>query len=124
MSADGEQGGVIQADRDAAEAIYAAMTEQFEAEGNVVTRSHAVTPDDDGLVQAFMRHRLAHAAPATDTPDAVSEAIKTVISVVQAYLPPDGISQEHFIERVIEAVDNPAAYAALAKHPTSPEDAA
>lgn len=35
------------------------------------------------------------------------QALLAVIDAVRDYLPPDGISAETFINRVIEAVDNP-----------------
>lgn len=48
-----------QADREAAEAIYDKLCEQFQ-----VRRIKAMAPDDDDLVQAFTRHRLAAEAAA------------------------------------------------------------
>lgn len=39
--------------------------------------------------------------------DTYKTAALTVLAAVREYLPPDGISKDEFISRVIEAVDNP-----------------
>jgi hypothetical protein len=44
------------------------------------------------------------------------EALLAIINAARAYLPPDGISKEEFISRVLEATDNPKIIAALAAH--------
>jgi hypothetical protein len=48
--------------------------------------------------------------------DELAEALESVISATCAYLPPDGISEQDCINRVLEATDNPTINAALAKH--------
>ena len=40
--------------------------------------------------------------------DAYKTAALTVLAAVRNYLPPDGITKDELISRVIEAVDNPA----------------
>jgi hypothetical protein len=37
----------------------------------------------------------------------LATALMEVLAAVRAHLPPDGISVSHFVERVVEAVDNP-----------------
>ena len=44
------------------------------------------------------------------------EALLEIIEAARAYLPPDGISKDEFIARVLEATDNPRIIAALAAH--------
>ena len=44
------------------------------------------------------------------------EALLAIIEAARAYLPPDGISKDAFITRVLEATDNPTIIAALAAH--------
>jgi hypothetical protein len=39
--------------------------------------------------------------------DAVDRALLAVVDAVRAYLPPDGIGKDEFINRVIGATDNP-----------------
>ena len=51
--------------------------------------------------------------PATDVA-ALVEALQEVISATGDYLPPDGISEQECIGRVIDATDNPKIIAALA----------
>jgi hypothetical protein len=46
--------------------------------------------------------------------DDMAEALLAVIDAARAYLPPDGISKDEFINRVLEATDNPRIIAALA----------
>jgi hypothetical protein len=45
--------------------------------------------------------------------DAFLKAVRAVIGASQDYLPPDGISKEEFISRVLEATDNAEIVAAL-----------
>jgi hypothetical protein len=45
--------------------------------------------------------------------DAFLKAVRAVISASQDYLPPDGISKDEFISRVLEATDNAEIFAAL-----------
>lgn len=51
--------------------------------------------------------------PATDVA-ALVEALREVISATCDYLPPDGISEQECLGRVIGATDNPKIIAALA----------
>ena len=44
---------------------------------------------------------------AADAIEALQDAVMAVVDAVRDYLPPDGISEEDFISRVIGAVDNP-----------------
>jgi hypothetical protein len=44
------------------------------------------------------------------------EALLSIIDTARAYLPPDGISKDAFIARVLQATDNPRIIAALAAH--------
>lgn len=71
--------------------------------------------DHTPAVQAFARHRLATRTDATpDHVAALVEALREVISATCDYLPPDGISEQECLGRVIGATDNPKIIAALA----------
>lgn len=52
--------------------------------------------------------------------DVFANAIKAVIDASIAYLPPDGISKDEFIGRVLEATDNAQIVAAMAELPPHP----
>ena len=39
--------------------------------------------------------------------EALGDALLTVVGAIRAYLPPDGISAEECISRILEATDNP-----------------
>lgn len=45
--------------------------------------------------------------------DVFLKAVRSVISASQDYLPPDGISKDEFVSRVLEATDNAEIVAAL-----------
>ena len=49
--------------------------------------------------------------------DVFANAVRAVISASQAYLPPDGISKDEFINRVLGATDNAEIVAALESAP-------
>ncbi len=115
MSADGEQGGVIQADRDRAERIVSARCADWRwpdlDEDKVSEYWLAVEACAAGLAE----NRLAHVAPATDTPEVVRLAAEAqeFVEVAQS----EGFDAGDALDLIRE-------FAALAKHPTSPEDAA
>jgi hypothetical protein len=44
------------------------------------------------------------------------EALLAIIDAARAYLPPDGIGKDEFIDRVLREVDNPRSIAAPAAH--------
>jgi hypothetical protein len=44
----------------------------------------------------------------------IREALEAVIEAARAYLPPDGVTKDEFIFRVLKAIDNPSINAALA----------
>lgn len=45
----------------------------------------------------------------------VAEALLAVVNATRAYLPPDGISEQECINRILEATDNPAINSIIAK---------
>lgn len=50
--------------------------------------------------------------------DVFANAVKAVIDASQAYLPPDGISKDEFINRVLGATDNAEIVDALSSLPS------
>lgn len=118
MSADGEQDGVTQADRDAAGKLFGKTDWSY---SQFVTGKR----DKDEKVLAFMRHRLAHAAPATDTPEVVMKALDQCVGIESG---PNGQGGMRVVVHFKGGGDEYPLFsllnAALAKHATSPEDAA
>lgn len=49
----------------------------------------------------------------TENRDVFKKAVEAVIAASQEYLPPDGISKDEFINRVLGATDNAEIVAAL-----------
>lgn len=56
-----------------------------------------------------------------DVMEQMAEAVKAVIAATSDYLPPDGISKDELINRVLEATDNPKINAALAAYEAASE---
>lgn len=64
-------------------------------------------------VQRWLDADDAHTARLTANRNVFANAVKAVIAAAQEYLPPDGISKEEFINRVLGATDNAEICAAL-----------
>lgn len=59
-----------------------------------------------------------YAANLTANRNVFANAVKAVIAASQEYLPPDGISKDEFISRVLGATDNAEIVAALEQLPS------
>jgi len=66
-------------------------------------------------VQRWLDADDAYAERLKANRDAFANAVKAVITASQDYLPPDGISKEEFISRVLGATDNAAIVEALSE---------
>lgn len=64
-------------------------------------------------VQRWLDADDEHTARLTANRDVFANAIKAVIAASQEYLPPDGISKDEFINRVLGATDNAEIVSAL-----------
>ncbi len=58
-----------------------------------------VPGDPATLAEAFARHRVAHTEP-------LAKPLLSLVNTMREYLPPDGISKDEFINRVLGVLDN------------------
>jgi hypothetical protein len=70
-------------------------------------------------VQRWLDADDAHIERLTANRDVFANAVKAVIEASIAYLPPDGISKDEFISRVLGATDNAEIVAALSSLPST-----
>lgn len=72
-------------------------------------------------VQRWLDADDAHIERLTANRDVFANAVKAVIDAANDYLPPDGISKDEFINRVLGATDNAEIVEALSALPLEQE---